>query len=189
MELFRERGYAHTTVGDIAARAALTERTFFRHFADKREVLFSGAKELEQGIVERIARVPKGVPALDAVAVAFEAAGAEIEARRDLDTVRARYALVREHAEIEERELKKLASLAAATTRALHARGVPEPAASLAAEAGIAVFKIGFDRWVNDGKARDLAGHVRAAVEALRTVTAGTAAPRPRAKRRPAHRA
>ena len=47
LDVFRERGYAHTTVGDIAERAGLTERTFFRYFTDKREVLFSGSKELE----------------------------------------------------------------------------------------------------------------------------------------------
>ncbi len=188
MELFQERGYARTTVGDIAARADLTERTFFRYFADKREVLFSGAKELEQGIVERIAKVPQEVPPLDAVAVAFEAAGAELEERRDLGYVRARHALVIQHAEIQERELIKLASLASATTKALHARGVSEPTASLAAEAGIAVFKIGFERWVNDEEPRDLAGHIRAAMDALRTVT-GAATAKPRAKRKQVRRA
>jgi AcrR family transcriptional regulator len=188
MELFQERGYAHTTVGDIAARADLTERTFFRYFADKREVLFSGAKELEQGIVERIAKIPKEVPPLDAVTVAFEAAGAKLEERRDLNYVRARYALVMKHAEIQERELIKLASLAAATTKALHARGVSEPTASLVAEAAIAVFKIGFERWVNDEKPRDLAGHIRAAVDVLRTVTAWTAAPNTRAKKKQVRR-
>jgi len=189
MELFQERGYAHTTVGDIAARADLTERTFFRYFTDKREVLFSGAKELEQGIVERIAGAPQGVPPLAAVAAAFEAAGAELEQRRDLDHVRARYGLVIKHAEIQERELIKLASLARATTSALHARGVSEPTASLAAEAGIAVFKIGFERWVNDKQPCDLAGHIRAAMDALRTVTAGTATPKARAKKKQARRA
>ncbi len=188
MELFQERGYARTTVGDIAARADLTERTFFRYFADKREVLFSGAKELEQGIVERIAKVPQEVSPLDAVAVAFEAAGAELEERRDLGYVRARHALVIQHAEIQERELIKLASLASATTKALHARGVSEPTASLAAEAGIAVFKIGFERWVNDEEPRDLAGHIRAAMDALRTVT-GAATAKPRAKRKQVRRA
>jgi AcrR family transcriptional regulator len=188
MELFQERGYARTTVGDIAALADLTERTFFRYFADKREVLFSGAKELEQGIVERIAKVPQEVPPLDAVAVAFEAAGAELEERRDLGYVRARHALVIQHAEIQERELIKLASLASATTKALHARGVSEPTASLAAEAGIAVFKIGFERWVNDEEPRDLAGHIRAAMDALRTVT-GAATAKPRAKRKQVRRA
>src|SRR5689334_2703979 len=103
MDLFQERGYAQTTVGDIAARADLTERTFFRYFADKREVLFSGAKELEQGIVERIASAPRELAPLDAVVAALEVAATQLEERRDLSYVRARYALVTKHAEIQER--------------------------------------------------------------------------------------
>src|ERR1700733_12301954 len=75
MELFQTRGYDRTTVQEIAARAGLTERTFFRYFTDKREVLFSGAKELEESIVERIAAAPRDASPLASVAAAFEAAG------------------------------------------------------------------------------------------------------------------
>lgn len=39
--LFVEHGYAATTIDEIAARAGVTARTFFRHFVDKEEVLFS----------------------------------------------------------------------------------------------------------------------------------------------------
>ncbi len=190
MELFLERGYVSTTVGDIAARAGLTERTFFRYFADKREVLFSGSKELEKSIVDRIEGAPREASPLEAVAAAFEGAGAELQDRRDLRFVRARYALVTKHAEIQERELIKLASLAATVTHALHARGVAEPAASLAAEAGIAVFKIGFERWVSEKKPQDLAAHIRAAVDTLKALTAQGKAPSRRpAKKQPARRA
>ncbi len=170
MELFQQRGYVATTVEDIAARAGLTERTFFRYFADKREVLFSGSKELEKNIVDGIESAPKGASPLDAVAAAFEAAGAELEDRRELHFVRARYALVMKHAEIQERELIKLASLSAAATKALRKRGVSEPAARLAAEAGVAVFKIGFERWVTERKSKTFAQHIRAALHALKTM-------------------
>jgi AcrR family transcriptional regulator len=170
MELFQERGYVRTTVEDIAARAGLTERTFFRYFVDKREVLFSGSKELEKSIVDRIESAPRDASPLRAVAAAFEAAGAELQDRREFRYVRARYALVSKHAEIQERELIKLASLAVAVTKALRARGVSEPAASLTAEAGIAVFKIGFERWVSEKKPNDFAAHIRAATAALKEV-------------------
>ncbi|MEO7110954.1 MAG: TetR family transcriptional regulator [Polyangiaceae bacterium] len=185
MDLFRERGYVGTTVEDIAARAGLTERTFFRYFADKREVLFSGAKELEKSIVLGIAGAPDAVSPLEAVVSAFEAAGAELEDRRDIQYVRARYALVTAHAEIQERELIKLAALAVAVTKALRARGVPEPTASVAAEAGIAVFKIGFERWVSQKKPRDFARHIRAAADVLKAVAAErktTTVPHPKKK-------
>jgi AcrR family transcriptional regulator len=189
MELFQERGYVQTTVEEIAARAGVTERTFFRYFPDKREVLFSGAKELERGIVDRIVSAPREAGPLRTVVLAFEAAGADIQDRRDLRFVRARYALVTRHAEIQERELIKMASLAMAVAKALHARGVSEPAASLAAEAGIAVFKVGFERWVSDRKPGDLAAHIRAAVGVLQTVTSEEKAPTRRPKKKPTRRA
>ena len=175
MELFQERGYGRTTVEGIAARAGLTERTFFRYFTDKREVLFSGSKDLEKTLVDTIANAPEDAAPFDVVAEAFEAAGADLQALRDFSHVRARHALVVGHAELRERELIKFASLVAAATRALHARGVSEPAASLAAEAGLAVFKVGFERWVRGKKPQDLAAHIRAAKDALKAIAAPTA--------------
>ena len=183
MDLFIERGYEHTTVGDIATRAALTERTFFRYFADKREVLFSGSKELERIIVEQIAAAPPDLPALDILAAAYAAAGTGIENMRAIEYVRARYALVLKHAELQERELIKLARLATVTVNALVARGVPEPTASLAAELGLAVFKRGFERWATSRKPRDFAAHIRAALDDLRTLAAAAPPPAKRARR------
>ncbi len=189
MDLFQERGYAGTTVGDIAERAGLTERTFFRYFVDKREVLFSGSKELEKAIVDVVVNAPKDAAPLDVVVQAFESAGAALQARRDLTHVRARYAIVTEHAEVRERELIKLASLAAAVTKALHARGVAEPGAALIAETGITVFKVGFERWVTAKKAGDLAAHIRVAADVLKAVTAGVpASTRAKAARTPERR-
>jgi AcrR family transcriptional regulator len=172
MELFQERGYASTTVGDIAERAGLTERTFFRHFTDKREVLFSGGQELEKTIVDFVLSAAKDAAPLEVIAGAFEAAGARLQAVRDFAHVRARYAIVVEHAEVRERELIKMASLSAAVTKALHARGITEPAASVLAEAGTTVFRVGFERWVSAKKPGQLSTHIRAAVDALKAVTA-----------------
>ncbi len=183
IELFQEAGYERTTVQEIAARAGLTERTFFRYFADKREVLFSGAKELEKLIVDRIADAPTHASPLDAIVGALEEAAAELEKQRDIHFVRARHALVTKHSELQERELIKLAALAMACTKALHARGVTEPSASLAAEAGMAVFKIGFERWLEDRRPRDFPGHIRAALEALKGITAQTQPRRARPKK------
>ncbi|MDP9000595.1 MAG: TetR family transcriptional regulator [Myxococcota bacterium] len=172
MELFEEHGYETTTVEQIAARAGLTERTFFRYFADKREVLFSGSKDLEMLIVDRLEGAPEEAGPLDIVTAAFEAAGRALQKLREMRFVRARYALVTKHPEIQERELIKLASLASAVAKALRERGISEPAASLAAEAGIAVFKIGFERWVTATKPLGLDAHIRAAVGALKAMAA-----------------
>ena len=169
LELFHERGYDRTTVGEIAARAGLTERTFFRYFADKREVLFGRSGDLEKGIADAIASAAATVSPLDAVVGALEAVTAEFPPRRDY---KARQRLIAAHPELQERELIKLASLSSAFAKALRERGVVDPAASLAAEAGIAVFKVAFERWVSGSQPRDLPAQLKAALGELRTVTA-----------------
>lgn len=174
LELFHERGYNRTTVGDIATRAGLTERTFFRYFTDKREVLFGRARDLEKGIAEAIGNAPAGTSPLDAVVGALEAIAAEFPPRRDY---RARQRLIAAHPELRERELIKLASLTSAIAEGLRARGVTEPPASLVAEAGIAIFKTAFERWVGGSKQHDFPHHIRAALEELKAVTAGAALP------------
>src|ERR1700742_5176667 len=73
MELFDERGFEDTTVADIAERAGLTKRTFFRYFGDKREVLFSGSAQLQAKFVEAIAAAPAEAAPLDAVAAGLDA--------------------------------------------------------------------------------------------------------------------
>src|SRR5262245_58709119 len=146
MELYGEQGFDQTTVAQIAARAGLTERTFFRHFADKREVLFYGTEMLRDrpgpAGGARPASPPACATAMDAVSAAFEAAGAVLQ--ENPEQVRLRDAIVSANVELRERELIKLAALASAVAGALRDRGIPEPAASLAAETGAAVFKIAF---------------------------------------------
>ncbi|MGH4031698.1 TetR/AcrR family transcriptional regulator [Actinomycetota bacterium Odt1-20B] len=148
MELYSERGYDQTTVAEIAKRAGLTERTFFRHYADKREVLFGGAGELQQLFTDAVSEAPPSAPPIDAVATGLEALADSFKGRRDF--ARQRQAVITSNAELQERELIKLASMSTALAEALRGRGVGEPAASLAAEAGVAVFKVGFERWIAD---------------------------------------
>lgn len=171
LELYVERGYEQTTVAEIARQAGLTERTFFRHFADKREVLFWGARELQEYLVDTVAGAPDSMAPIDAIARALEGAGANFEEHRDIS--RQRQAVIAANAELQERELIKLASLSAALADALRRRGVEEPAASLAAEAGIAVFKVAFERWVGDPGQADLPQIIRELFAELKAVTAG----------------
>ncbi|WP_020547763.1 TetR/AcrR family transcriptional regulator [Nonomuraea coxensis] len=175
LELYGERGYEQTTVAEIARRAGLTERTFFRHFADKREVLFGGGKLLEERLTAAVAAAPDSAGPLEAVAAALDAAGPLFQERHERS--RRRQAIILAHAELRERELIKLATLARALAGALRERGVGEPAASLAAEAGIAVFKIAFERWTDEPGEADLRQAMREAFAELRAVTAGTPGP------------
>ncbi|WEO93556.1 helix-turn-helix domain-containing protein [Streptomyces sp. FXJ1.172] len=171
LELYGERGYELTTVAEIAKRAGLTERTFFRHYTDKREVLFSGAGELEQLFVGAVAGAPESAAPIDALARGLYAVAELFTDRRDF--ARERHAVITANAELQERELIKLASLSAALADALRRRDVPEPTASLAAEAGVAVFKIAFERWIAAGEERVLAELTRESLAELKAVTAG----------------
>jgi AcrR family transcriptional regulator len=170
LELFAQRGFDDTTVEAIAARAGVTERTFFRHFADKREVLFAGSGDLESLLVDAVIAAPRTAAPMEAVAAALESTGPFFDERRDF--ARQRQAVIAANAELRERELIKMATLASALAGALRQRGVNEPAASLAAEAGIAVFRVAFERWITDSKRRDLARVIRESLAQLRAVTA-----------------
>lgn len=172
MELYGERGFDGTTVEDIAARAGLTERTFFRYFADKREVLFGGASELQEFLVGRVLEAPASLSALEVIAAAYTAAADDIfEARREFS--RARQAVIVANAELRERELVKLATLNAAMADALRRRGVSDPAASIAAESGGSAFRLGFERWVADIEGTHLSTYIRGSLDALKAVAAG----------------
>jgi AcrR family transcriptional regulator len=171
LALFGEHGFENTTVAEIAARAGLTERTFFRYFADKREVLFSGSGVLQDLLVSAVAGAPDYAAPIDAVAASLEAAGALLQERRAF--ARQRQTVIAANAELHERELIKLASLASALAEVLRRRGVPGPAASLTAEAGIAVFRVAFERWVNEGNEQDLPQLIRESLDELKAVTAG----------------
>ncbi|GAA1878718.1 TetR/AcrR family transcriptional regulator [Streptantibioticus ferralitis] len=172
LELYGESGFESTTVAEITKRAGLTERTFFRHFADKREVLFAGAGALQEMLVSKVNDAPASLPPIEAIATALhEVADAVFEERREF--ARRRQAAIAANAELQERELIKLASLSSALADALRERGVADPAASLAAEAGIAVFKIAFERWTNDTGERALSQLIRESMDELKLVTGG----------------
>lgn len=170
LELYLERGYDNTTVAEIAERAGLTERTFFRHFADKREVLFSGSALLHDLLIREVAAAPASSSPIDAVASAIEAAGVLLQERRD--AARLRQAVIAANTELRERELIKLASLATALAGALRERGVKEPDATLAAEAGVTVFRVAFERWIGQAKG-NMPRLIRESFAELKAVTAG----------------
>ncbi len=167
--LYSERGFDETTVAEIAERAGLTERTFFRHFADKREVLFAGSSALQEAMVAAVEDAPAGAAPLQAVAAGLDAAGALITNR----TLSAqRQAIIDSHPELQERELIKLSRLSGALADTLRRRGVAEPVASLTADIAMSVFKIGFASWIAGTDKRDLSEIMRSALSELKTVAA-----------------
>jgi len=172
LELYTERGFDQTTVAEIAERAGLTERTFFRHFADKREVLFGGQAALIELVTTQISDAPDSASPIDMVRGALQAVGEMLADRRE--HARRRQAVIEANAGLQERELIKLASLAAAMAEGLQHRGVPKPAASLTAETAVAVFKVAFVRWLDDRKSSDLGRVIGDSLDELKALTANT---------------
>jgi AcrR family transcriptional regulator len=171
LALFSERGFDQTTAAEIAARVGVTERTFFRHFADKREVLFGGSEILKERIVSGVAGAPATDAPLAAVTHGLEAAAALLGGgRRDLAAQR--QAVVAANPELRERELTKLADYAAAVAAILRKRGVGALQATLAAEAGMSVLRVAIESWANSDDDRSLPAIIQASMAELRAVTA-----------------
>ena len=168
LDLYVERGFDQTTVAEIAERAGLTERTFFRHYADKREVLFEGSAVLQQLMVDAVATAPESASPMEAAAAALDPIAEMFDERRDFS--RRRNSVISANPELKERELIKLATLTEAIAATLHERGVAEPAASLAAQATIGVFHVSFQRWVAPGETRNLAELMHESLAELKTV-------------------
>lgn len=175
-ELFRERGFEQTTVTDIAARAGLDKRTFYRLFGDKREALFSGGKLLEEVLVKAVAETDAAP--FETVVAAFRRVADEIFADR-LDLARARQSIIESSPELQERELRKMRSLATAVTAALRAKGIGETTATLATESGVTVFRMAFARWVAPGSDASLTDLIAETAAELRAVTSTPAEPAP----------
>ncbi|MEN0129275.1 MAG: helix-turn-helix domain-containing protein [Brevundimonas sp.] len=173
-DLFAEQGYDETTVAQIAERAGLTRSTFFRHFADKREILTAGQKMLSALLVEGIAEAPQDASPLDAVAAGLDrASGSMTDFNRDLGP--RLHAAIEANEELRSRDAMKSIGMAAAMTDALRQRGVAEAAAHVAAELGVLAFGIGYRRWVDperDDAPGELVTHTRAAFADLRSATA-----------------
>ncbi|KAA9150833.1 TetR family transcriptional regulator [Amycolatopsis acidicola] len=171
LSLYLERGFEQTMVADIAGRAGVTARTFFRYFADKREVLFDDSAALEEKSLAALDELPATTPALDAVAAVLDTVARLVGDDREL--ARKRQLVIMANADLRERELIKLTSLSAALATRLRQRGIGDIEASLAAETSIAVFRVAFSRWVTGVEDQDLPDLIRETWERLRTLAAG----------------
>jgi AcrR family transcriptional regulator len=170
IELFDEQGYEATTVAEIAERAGLTKRTFFRYFSDKREVLFSGSQELQRLWLEGLAAAPAQASPLAVVAVGLDPVAEMFSERHTFARIRAQ--IIDANPELQERELIKLQSLAAAIKAALVERGVSVNEAILAAQAGVTVFHVAFAHWVAQDDPSAFRRLTDESLDELRSVTA-----------------
>jgi AcrR family transcriptional regulator len=146
LALFVEHGYDATTVAEIADRAGLTKSTFFRHFADKREVLFGGQDILAGLFGEAIRAAPPSATTVECLAAALKSVTVAFTPERH-DLAPQRRAVIAANSELQERELLKRARLASALADALRARGADDTTARLAADMGMLAFSTAFERW------------------------------------------
>jgi AcrR family transcriptional regulator len=173
VDLFAEQGYDDTTVAQIVERAGVTKSTFFRHFEDKRELLVAGQEILSTLLAEGITDAPADATPLDAVAAGL-ARASEAMGRANRDLGPRIKAAVASSTELQQRDALKQVGLAQAMEAALLARGVPSPAATLAAEMGVLAFKRGYAAWSGDDPDENsrLAPHALAALRELRDASA-----------------
>jgi AcrR family transcriptional regulator len=172
LALYAAQGFEQTTAAQIAARAGVTERTFFRHFTDKREVIFGGSALLQERIVAGVGGAPATDGPLAAVGRGLDLAAVMLgEFRRDL--VRRRQAVIAANPELRERELAKLADYAAEVAAALRRRGVDPIQATLAAEAGMTLLRVALQQWAEGDDGPDLAVVMRDSVAELRAMAGG----------------
>jgi AcrR family transcriptional regulator len=172
LELYATKGFEETTVAEIAQAAGLTERTFFRYFADKREVLFGGSDLFQQGFIDGAAAAPKDATPLEVVIAAVTGAASFFSDDRRASS-RQRSEVISANPQLQERELHKMSSLAVAIAATLRERGIREPAATLAAESGVTVFRMSFAQWIAVGSERsfiDIERDLFAELTAMATV-------------------
>ncbi|MEV0162344.1 TetR family transcriptional regulator [Nonomuraea fuscirosea] len=173
LELYRERGFDRTTTAEIAARAGLNERTFFRHFPDKREVLFDGESDLRAALTEAVAEAPDGLQPLDLILHAFRKVEHILEGNRPFAEPRLR--VIAETPALRERDLAKAASMAEAVAEALRRRGVADRLAGLAAHTGWAAFHHAAQAWIDDST-QSLDAYLLQAFDDLRALSLATPA-------------
>jgi AcrR family transcriptional regulator len=166
LELFGERGYQATTVDAIAERAGVTQRTFFRHFGDKGEVLFDDDGALLAVLVEAVRAAPPDEPLLEIVRRGLHALAAHLQPARD--ELRRRAAAIDAEDDLRERELLKLDRWRAELSDTLIERGATAAAAGVAVSAGAACFDVAYRSWLGDRARTSLARRVDRSLALLR---------------------
>jgi AcrR family transcriptional regulator len=171
LELFATRGFERTTAAEIAEAAGLTQRTFFRYFGDKRDVLFHGQDLFTDAFLHGLDDAAADATPMQLIGAALQSAASWFPDERR-SYARMRQAVIDSNPALQERERHKLAGLALSVAAALRERGVAEPAATLAGESGATVFGVAFAQWIQEGEKRSLAVIAADTLSRLRALNA-----------------
>ncbi len=166
LDLFAERGYGSVTLAEVAAAARVGERTLYRYFADKEDLLFGEDESFRSALREAIEGQPAGEPPLAVLRGASAAVAAMLEGRRD--EVLRRAAVIAGAPALAARERAKHAAWEATIAEALAGRGVAEGEARLLGRITVACYDEAMTRWLAaGGPARTLAAELDAAFAQL----------------------
>jgi AcrR family transcriptional regulator len=185
LDLFAQHGYDATTVADIVERAGLTRSTFFRHFDDKREVLFTGQSELVASLTHAVRSAPpdaKPSTCLTALLIAM----AEQFPPEALALAATRASVIDAHPELRERDLLKRAHLGAALEDALSTRVADAITARLLATLAMLAFDTALSRWASDARGEEFSTLLRTAgnqlIDKATALDSSTTAEEPRGR-------
>jgi AcrR family transcriptional regulator len=166
LELFAEHGYDAVTITQIAERAGITRRSYFRYFPDKREVLFAGAEQLPPAVAEAVLAAEEAESPLRTALAALAEVGTRVT--QLVDPSPERRAVIASSAELRERERSKGAAITAAIQEALERRGTPPELAKPAAQVAAIILGNAFDRWIDSGGDQTFPTCLDAAASAFR---------------------
>lgn len=173
LELYADRGYEETTAAEIAAKAGVTERTFFRHFPDKREVLFDGDAVFSEALMSGVRRAPAALGPWETLFLAFRSVKHLFVENRPFSEPRQR--VIARSPALQERAMAKTSSLIAGVSTALCERGTPAQQANLAAQMGMAALSYAVAAWLADG-ASDLGEHIVMAFDEVSNLSSSSTA-------------
>lgn len=168
LELYRERGYEETTATEIAERAGVTERTFFRHFPDKREVLFDGEAAFSEALTHAVRYATPELGPWDTLFLAFNQVKHIFVENRPF--TEPRRLVIAANPALQERAVAKTRALTSAVASALQQRGVPAPQANLSAQMGMATLSHAVAAWFADGSV-ELGEHIVRAFDEVRALS------------------
>ncbi len=167
LQLFSEHGFDSVTVDQIADAAGVTQRTFFRYFPNKEEVLFSEGAQILDAITLGIAESELGAKPIEVIQAAVARLCATFEPDRARH--RHRWQVIASVSSLHERELLKRHELATEIAQQLESRGIPKRRAAVLAGASIATFQVVYVAWLTDKSRTSLASRMHQALADLST--------------------
>jgi AcrR family transcriptional regulator len=178
MELVEEQGFEDTSAVQIAKRARVTTRTFFRYFPDKEEVLFADADTLNEALVQGLREIPDPTRPLEAVVRTL--AGYDWAKLGSRETLRRRGEMIASHPRLLERDLIKQHRMADGFRRALAERGIDPDTAELAANTGIQIFRTAYRKWLDSDDDTELTSITETVMALLAAIVPAARSPRGR---------